>query len=495
MNSKDEKTEKFIYAARIGQHLAGVLGPSRMPFLPRKAQELFLENLGRRLGSLIEEMTGVPLFVEAPAAPLDRIPRKFHPLIIRAIREGIITQCGRPITIGGWPHIPGFTFKASFGTIASGHDLDEDTAAAKALAELFERHSLGVYDPRDFIVGSWHELRDRGAIDPLLFSSFSKTQLDADDYARHRITDDSLFMWAKCISLNDGRTHLIPAQLVYFRYQHLPNEPQIRQGTTNGAAAGNSWEMAAYNAICENVERDAFMIHWLNRIAPPKFDLIRLKNSGNQRIGRLLNIYEKYKIPLYLLDITTDIGVPVVLALIRESSPERPAAFVSIRADMDIEEAITAALTDGLRAGTWPDVTIQKLEEARKKLPNVTTIQERHIYWGQRELASEAAFLADGPTRNSDAMPTRLKNKFKTLEKIMAERGFTIFFADATSSIARSAGLTVLMSIIPGLYPLYLNEHFKYLGIKRLYDAPVKMGVFKESKREDEMNPVPHPML
>ncbi len=354
MSSEGSKTNKFMYGSRLDQYLAGVFGSSRTPFIPQKPQERFLANLGRRLASLIEETAGTPLFVQAPPAPLDRIPRRFRPLIHRALQEGVITRCGRPAFTGNWPRIPAFTFQTSFGTIASGYDLNEEIAATKALAELFERYSLGVYDPRNFIKGSWSSLQHRGALDPRLFSSFSKNQLKEQAYERHRFNKYSEFMWASCISLHRRQTHLIPAQLVYFRYQHQPNEPQIRQGTTNGAAAGNSWEMAAYHAICENIERDALMIHWLNRITPPQLHPTELKRLGNQKINQLLDLYEGCDTRLSLLDITTDIGVPVILALVQDSSPGRPVAFVSVRADVDIEAAITGALTDGLRAGTWP---------------------------------------------------------------------------------------------------------------------------------------------
>jgi len=61
--------------------------------------------------------------------------------------------------------------------------------------------------------------------------------------------------------------------------------------------------------------------------------------------------------------------------------------------------------------------------------------------------------------------------------------------------LAKEFGLTILASLVPRLCPLYLNEHYKCLGVRRLYEAPVRMGIFKNPKKEEEMNPVPHPML
>lgn len=497
---ENKGTAKFIDGERLEQYFGSLFESSRAPFRPQQPWNRSLSNLAKRLASLLEQTAGTAFFTEAPLAPLDRIPRRFHPLIHRALQEGIITRCGRPVTIGNWPRIPAFTFQASFGTIASGYDLDEETAATKALAELFERYSLGVYDLRNFIKGSWISLRRRGALDPRAFSSFSENQLKKQEYERHRFDEHSEFIWTSCISLHERQAHLVPAQLVYFRYQHRSNEPQIRQGTTNGAAAGNSWEMAVYHAICENIERDALMIHWLNRITPPQLNLAELKGLGNQKINQLLDLYKDHGIRLNLLDITTDIGIPVILALVQDSSVGRPVAFVSARADVDIETAITAALADGLRAGTWPDVTSEKIDSMRRKFPNIENIRDRHVYWGQRELVPEIAFLTAGQfrgirQREQTQERKNQENELQVLEKALREKGLSVFIADATSPIARDAGLTVLMSIIPGLYPLYLNEHFKYLGIRRLYEAPVAMNVLRKPKQEDEMNSIPHPML
>ena len=87
--------------------------------------------------------------------------------------------------------------------------------------------------------------------------------------------------------------------------------------------------MALYNGICELIERDAFLIHWLNKISPPGIDHSAAKNPN---VRRLLDLYRRYRIDVALFDITTDLGVPVIFAAVRDPSPGRPKLYVSMRA-------------------------------------------------------------------------------------------------------------------------------------------------------------------
>jgi ribosomal protein S12 methylthiotransferase accessory factor len=56
-------------------------------------------------------------------------------------------------------------------------------------------------------------------------------------------------------------------------------------------------------------------------------------------------------------------------------------------------------------------------------------------------------------------------------------------------------GFRVVKVVIPNLHPLYLDEKHPYLGGKRLYDVPVKLGFLKNPRKEDEFNKISHPFL
>jgi ribosomal protein S12 methylthiotransferase accessory factor len=56
------------------------------------------------------------------------------------------------------------------------------------------------------------------------------------------------------------------------------------------------------------------------------------------------------------------------------------------------------------------------------------------------------------------------------------------------------AGLFVVRVIVPGLVPLHSNHLRPFLGVRRLYDVPVRLGWERDGWRaETGFNPFPHP--
>jgi hypothetical protein len=111
---------------------------------------------------------------------------------------------------------------------------------------------------------------------------------------------------------------------------------------------------------------------------------------------------------------------------------------------------------------------------------------------------SDAEFLFLG--KNEHVVHNKFKNatvgeKLGHIKELLQKKGFDCFLADITTSIAKEFGVTIFRALIPNIYPLYLNETRKYLGIRRLFEVPVKMGILMKPKSEGEMNQIPHPML
>ena len=382
------------------------------------------------------------------------------------------------------------------GATGGGCALDYNTAMAKSLAESLERYSLCLHDPKNFIQGTFEDVKSKNPLDIRKFENFSERQLQNPVYHKnHYFNEKTKFGWVMAQSFLDSRERLVPAQLAFLFYETSEGEPTIRQTTTNGAAAGSSWEMAAYNAMCENIERDSLMIFWLNRLAPPKIDLSSITDEKTKNI---IDQCRRYRINLTVFDITTDLGIPVFLGVVLDDTKGRYSVHVSPRADLDSDAAIFHAIVDSLKVGVSKNVSMDEIDAANKKAPDLRTLDDRKLFWADSKRLKDIEFLFQGPMcpvpENGFAAATYDK-KLAELKRIFETRHSEAYLVDVTAPIAREIGLTVLMSIIPELYPLYLNEHFKYLGIKRLYEAPVKMGHLQVPRKEEEMNPVPHPML
>ena len=492
------KDVEFLRAERLQDYWENYARSLEPPFSRRSFLTEFLAGIFRNTAVALERLCGRNIYVKKADSGFDRISPRFHSLVKRLANESILKQVLFPKPIPDWPRIPALFLKSGNGLSASGYALDWDTASTKALAELLEWSAFGQHEGKNFITASWNELKLKGAVDPKCFTSFSEKQFAEPEYAGHRINDDSKFSWIKCFSLFDGKEYWAPAQLFFFHSGIFSGEPKIRQTTTNGGAAGTSVAAALVHGLLEAMERDALMIHWLNKITPPRVDLKSLAEFNNENINKILGEYKKYDIDFTLLDITTDLEAPVFLTVICDNAPGRPAVFLGAGADLDVEAAIIHSLLEGLRAGYWSSVSEEQIAKVNKKAPLIENIEERRVYWCDKSRMPEVDFLLTGPIKKIERNEFRgadNQKKLERLKRILSARGMDAYWVDCTTKAAEDAGLKIMMTLVPELYCLYLNEHFKYLGSKRLYEAPVRMGVFKEPKKEEEMNSIPHHFL
>jgi len=115
------------------------------------------------------------------------------------------------------------------------------------------------------------------------------------------------------LDLSTGKFALLPADLCLRRPpSRRAIEPVV--ALSSGAAAGPSFETAALRAILELCERDAAAMWWLGGCRPKRFALEHpATKAGAELIERLRQGQTARRTAL--LDITTDIGVPVVAAV------------------------------------------------------------------------------------------------------------------------------------------------------------------------------------
>ena len=116
--------------------------------------------------------------------------------------------------------------------------------------------------------------------------------------------------WSPVWSLRDERFKYLPTGLLYF-FHEGPGTNQI-SADSNGCAAGNTLEEAIIQGFLELVERDAYAIWWYNRSKRVEIDLDRL---GDSYIRDLQTQFAAMGRGLWALDVTSDLGIPVVIAV------------------------------------------------------------------------------------------------------------------------------------------------------------------------------------
>ena len=132
-------------------------------------------------------------------------------------------------------------------------------------------------------------------------------------FSAHRLRPDAELSWYRARRLIDGREFLLPADLC-LRRPSAQQQVKPPFPLSTGSAAGKSWEAAALHGLLELIERDAASLWWQGgnrgKSIPPGHEaqiraetlLAQLRQGASARRS-------------WLLDITTDIGVPCVAAV------------------------------------------------------------------------------------------------------------------------------------------------------------------------------------
>jgi ribosomal protein S12 methylthiotransferase accessory factor len=273
--------------------------------------------------------------------------------------------------------------------------------------------------------------------------------------------------WTPVWSLTRGEHRLFPTALLYFG---APGPPSVR-ADSNGNAAGGTLEDAALQGMLEVVERDAVALWWYNRTRQPAVDLDAF---GDPWIAELREAYAGLGRELWVLDLTADLGVPVLAAVSRRTGGPREAIMLGFGAHLDPAVAVRRALTelnqmmppllDGWDGGDDPD--------AARWLRDATVA-------GQPYLRPDPA---RGPAELADASSPDLLADVKLVRARLEAAGLEVFVLDQTRP---DIGLPVVKVIVPGL-----RGFWGRFAPGRLYDVPVRLGRLAEPTAYEDLNPM-----
>lgn len=501
----DKKELKEVFPARVWLELTAAGNETN--FLER----IILEAVAFLL-EYIEEIIGHPFYI---SASLDEGLQILSPAV-KNLAADLVKEGFSPLfrIFGNFPDEPkvmvvggrfgdliaksdsGRTSRTADSGFAGASFESYDKAAMRCLGEAVERTCLGFYKKSGLVFGSFRELGE-GAINPREFVNFSEEQLKDKKNSRCRFDDDSKFGWAWGHSLIDGRKVLVPAQLVHVPYKYEMGEPIIRLPISTGAAAYTERDEALYRGVCEVIERDAFMIHYLNSLSPPVIDLAASADDDLRKIDKM---FKRYNLELYVLDVATDIPVPTFVSLIIDRTGVGPAVTISNKTDLNSKKALIGSIEacTRIRSATRYIRYMQRYQDltnAKQHEFNVRSIQERLIFWSPREMAEKINFFTRGKRKSFEATLAPEKSG-KRLEKVLEyfrKNNLEVIAADLTIPEAKRLDFFTFMVLIPKLQPLYLDERYRYWGGKRLQEVPVKLGYLKKPKSEAEFNQTPQP--
>jgi len=382
------------------------------------------------------------------------------------------------------------TLRQNIGGRSAGKGRTDAQAKASGFCEAIERYS-GVFQGDEIREnGSYHRLGDR-AIHPNSCMNFSPSQYETRQDWNSKCAgwfqkvpepfdEEREREWTPVWSLTEQGFKYLPTAYCYYGYPQ-PEKAEC-WADSNGCAAGNTIEEAILQGFMELVERDSVALWWYNQIQRPKVDL---ESFDDPYFHQLNEYYQSLHRELWVLDITSDLTIPVFAAISR-------------RCDRAVEDIVL-----GYGAHFDPKIAIQRaLTEVNQILPSVLRANADGStfynpgadpmaldWWKMATVANQPYLVADESMAvkvESDypqVWSDDLKDDVIRCQQLVENRGMELLVLDQTRP---DIGLKVVKVIVPGM------RHFwKRLGSGRLYQVPVELGWLTAPLRENQLNPFP----
>lgn len=362
----------------------------------------------------------------------------------------------------------------------SGFALNKHESIVKALGESAERVFLSLYKKEDLL---------RTSIDAQVKTStpdtfFNPIEKDTFLFEKEEIHTKPLH-W---VNVHDERTNkrlAIPAQYVFWNYNEAVqgDEPFLRESNSNGCAAHTTQEKWKLEGLLELLERDGFVVHWLNSNAPDRIDLHSIRSK---KIQKLISEIQKYQFELHILDTSADVHIPIYTAVLLDRSGQGPAVTIASSAALNVNNALEKVLTELLGVYTLLRLQDMHVTETTADAEQVKFNQMGRLsWWADMKNQHQIDFFLQG-----NVVPLHTKTydpsitSYDELMKVLQAKNFTILSYEVTDPRLDAIGLKCGKMIVPDLAPIYLDEYSR----DAVYASP-RVKHFNRGK----MNITPHP--
>ncbi len=368
---------------------------------------------------------------------------------------------------------------------SGGKGVTEQEAKAGALCEAIERYCGTRQGDEPTVRGSLRSLGTR-ALDPAGCLLFDRRQYDdRDRWNRvcapfHRVPepfdDVAEVDWTPVWSLLTGEQRLLPAAMLYY-HPRAERGPGSAMADSNGNAAGASLEDAIVRGFLELVERDAVSLWWYNRTRQPG---VRLDSFGDPWIASLKDRYGSLGRELWVLDVTSDLGLPVMAAISRRTGAATEDIMYGFGAHFDPRIALRRALTElGQLLPSAGGPACHRDPEAED--PYLGS------WWRSATVANQPYLrptVGQRPRAAADyGGPAPGAPDLDDISAIARRAGLDLLILDQTRPDIK---LPVVKVVAPGM------RHFwPRFAPGRLFDAPVRLGRLARPTGYAELNPVP----
>jgi ribosomal protein S12 methylthiotransferase accessory factor len=369
----------------------------------------------------------------------------------------------------------------------TGVGLTRPAALASTVGELVERYAAWRCCRTDSLRATHEEVASR-AVASARFILYADEQYAQPGFHFAPPGSSQLLAWAEAWSVTRRERVLVPSEFVYM--ERCAGTGCLAHSVTTGLACGASPEAAAVAALGEAIERDGIMIAWLGalelpRLRPPAEDAV---------VGELLTRIDRQGLRATVLDASTDIAVPVRIAVLEEASGPPREVAVGMAAHLDPARAHRKALMEAAHTHNW----LRRLKRQRTRWEHPHAVAPRsfedHVFlWGHEPMARQLDFWRCGPWRDEASgghLPQGAPALLGALVEKLAAAGFESLLVDLTPLDLADVGLRVVRAVVPGLVPLTVGP--PCLGGSRRTAVPARLGLTARHTGAD-WNRLPHP--
>ena len=360
-----------------------------------------------------------------------------------------------------------------------------------------ERYSGAVHSGQEVQYARRSELAAE-SIDPRELVLYHPSQYSELPYARY---DDNRLGWVPARSLVSSRQVLVPALAVFMNYHAHQDGEFLFPITSNGLATGRTLLEAVWGAAGEVLERDAFMIAWLNWLPARRFSA---RGHPDPQIAGLAESYFRRCVEIRLYRLPTDHD-GAVFASVALEGPGRggPAAVFGLGADPDPVRASRKAVLEvcqvrpSLRRRLRRPETQTRLGELLDDARRVATIDDHDLLYASHQALPRLGFWLDANEEPFPWTPQPATPPARSLEHLLAWLGASgrdLLYVNLTPPDMAELGLYTARAILPGFQPIDFGWKERRLGGTRLYSLPFELGLRERVAGWDDLNHDPHPL-
>ena len=221
----------------------------------------------------------------------------------------------------------------------------------------------------------------------------------------------------------------------------------------------------------ELVERDSYAIWWYNRVRRPELDLDQIDDSYIRDLRTQLKDAGRQ---LWVLDITSDLGIPSYVAISHWKEDSQEYLEFGSGAHFDPRIAALRAITELNQFFSIGLMTRRNAQGSGSHGPSPWRLDEHPYFLPGDNRAVPPATRADFGHLDH-------RTQVVACVELVKQEGLDFVVLDQTRP---DIGVPVVRVIVPGM-----RHFYRRFAPGRLYDVPVKVGLRDNPIPESELNP------